>query len=579
MADHLHITGQTVLITGAAGSIGSALCQRLLAYRPAELRLLNLTEHGLVTLMDTLTPQADGTVLTPILGSVTDAALLARWMPGVETVIHTAAYKHVPVCEQHPCVAVLNNIGGTLAVCQAAQAAGVARCLLISSDKAVEPASVMGATKAVGERVMHGSGPGFLVVRFGNVLDSVGSVLPRWRAQLAAGQAITVTDPDCTRYFMTVDEACTLILATLALAVAQGTYLFDMGEPQRLQDLAERVLAEAPGPGYIVYTGLRPGEKLTEQLTTGTRTPTGHPQVWQGDNLPALKEDHPRLHQLMQAAQTHDAEATWTHLWTLARAEEWRLGLPGPSCSDELTFVAWKWHGPDPERAFPSQAVNVLYAMLARHYHAPFRLVCLTDDPKGIRSDVHTLDLPRTKADTLRAPQYSTSTAKLFPSCYRRLWLFSEEAIQLGPRLCCIDLDVVILGDITALLRRHAAVEFVGWADAKFGWSKIAGGLWLHTPGTRQDVWDDFDVVTSPALAKAAGHKGSDQAWLSYKLHPPAACLTQADGVFKLNWLKKAGTHPPPGVKMVFTVGTQPPWHDATIRAHRWILQHWREGE
>lgn len=577
LACHPHITGRNVLVTGAAGSIGAVLCARLLALAPARLVALNLTEAGLVTLERRLHAlEHTSTECAYVLGNVTDPALLARWLPGIDTVMHAAAYKYVPVCEHNHAAAVLNNVGGTLAVCQAAQQAGVSRCLLVSTDKAVNPASTMGSTKYVAERLVSGMGPGFLTVRFGNVLDSAGSVLPLWREQIAQGGPVTVTDPGCERYFMSVDEACTLILETLALDVAQGTYVFDMGEARNLLAMAQALIAENGGVCDITITGLRPGDKLTEELYEGERQPTTHPRIFQVPSAPPLLAGALRLELLLGAAHRYDEARTQELLMTLVD--------PGvavlPSLADRalpdtaLTFVTYKWKGSDPARQFASEHVNVLYAMLARHYHAPFRLVCLTDDPSGLDGAIDAWPLPDTKADLLRAPRHG-SNSKLFPACYRRLWLFSEEARALGARICLLDIDVIILSDITALLQRKTA-DFVAWADTKSSWNKIAGGLWLLTTGSHTDVWTEFCPETSPALAQHAGYRGSDQAWLSYKLYPPQERFTAADGVLKIGWLAKGGRHPKAGTRMIFTTGVRPPWDRALQLGYPWVTQHWR---
>lgn len=289
---HPYVTGKQVLVTGAGGSIGSELCVRLLAYAPARLILLNLTENGLVQTQRRLRPP-EGTVLQSILGSVTDEALLARLLPGVTTVIHAAAHKHVPLGESCPAAFVSTILGGTRAVCLAARRAGVQRVVVVSTDKAVHPSSIMGVTKFVAERLVSGLGAGFLTVRFGNVLDSSGSVLPLWRDQIARGGPVTVTDPACTRYFMSIDDACALILETLAFPVDHGTYVFDMGEPRNLLAMAEELIAESGQPCLIQTTGLRPGEKLTEELTEGPRTPTAHPRIFAVPAAPPLAQDDP----------------------------------------------------------------------------------------------------------------------------------------------------------------------------------------------------------------------------------------------------------------------------------------------
>ena len=236
-----------------------------------------------------------------------------------------------------------------------------------------------------------------------------------------------------------------------------------------------------------------------------------------------------------------------------------------------LNFVTWRWQSADPARHFPAAAVNILYAMLTRHYHAPFRLVCLTDDPTGIDGAVDVLPLPVTKADQVLVmpPCYPG-----FPSCFRRLWLFSAEACMLGTRICNIDLDVIILQDMTALLTTKTA-DFVGWRCGRRSWNRIGGALWLLTTGTHQAVWDTFDPTTSPHVAFSQGHRGSDQAWISQCLYPPLQRITEQDGVIKMNWMSHAGHPPGPDVRMVFTSGITPPWHATTQRGHPWIRNHY----
>lgn len=237
----------------------------------------------------------------------------------------------------------------------------------------------------------------------------------------------------------------------------------------------------------------------------------------------------------------------------------------------ELVFTTWKWTGPDPARQFPAAAVNVLHAMLARHFHAPFRLVCFTDDPKGIDGAVEVLPLPTTKADGMPAPFHDR---KLWPACFRRLWLFSTEAQALGLRICNIDLDVVICQDITQLLTSKQA-DFVGWCEERFVWNKIAGGLWLLTTGTFPQVWESFDPEKSPHIAWQQGHRGSDQAWMSHCLYRPRQTFSSKEGLWKMNWLPKGGQKPGPEVKIVFTTGIAPPWAEKTQLGHKWIAEHY----
>ena len=235
-----------------------------------------------------------------------------------------------------------------------------------------------------------------------------------------------------------------------------------------------------------------------------------------------------------------------------------------------LVFVTWKWAGADAARQFPAEAVNILYAMLTRHYHVPFRLVCLTDDPTGIAGGIDIMPLPQTKADHLQMPpEY-----KLFPACFRRLWLFSPEACYLGQRICNIDLDVIITGDITGLLTTKTA-DFVGWSEERFAWNKIAGGIWLLTTGAHPEVWDCFDPEKSPHIAWNQGHRGSDQAWISQCLYPPRQRLTSQDGLWKLAWLPTGGHPPGENIKIVFTSGLNPPWKASTQLEHKWVLDYW----
>ncbi len=325
MLTHPAITDQTVCVTGAGGSIGTVLCRHLLQLRPAKLVCLNLTEAGLVALERSLTTDgADQTVCQYVLGSVCDPVLMAHCLARADVLLHLASYKHVPCCEANPSVAVSNNVGGTLTVLQVAQAAQVQQCVVVSTDKAVAPASIMGAAKLVSERLVAGVGLGAITVRFGNVLDSTGSVLPLWREQIAQGGPVTITDPACTRFFMSSDEAVELIVEVLRQEPETGTFMFDMGEPQSLLALAQSLLAKQPY-GFripLVYTGLRPGEKLEEQLCAGIRMPTSHPKVFAVPSAPPLRGDDTRLAVLLEAARQHEGARTRELLWSLVVAEE-----------------------------------------------------------------------------------------------------------------------------------------------------------------------------------------------------------------------------------------------------------------
>lgn len=287
------LAGKNVVVTGAGGSIGSELCKQLVTIGVNRLTMVSLTEGALYNLNKNLGPLADeyGCVLNPVLGSVLDRELMMGALWGSDVVVHAAAHKHVPICEDNPCEAIVNNVGGTqtLAVC-AAQAC-VGAFVLISTDKAVRPTSVMGATKRVAERIVTGFGKAttrFLVVRFGNVMDSAGSVLPLWREQIAKGGPVTVTHRDCTRYFMAIPDACGLILGALALKES-GTFVLDMGEPRSIWEMAQRLVAHelvtTDQVIPIIETGLRPGEKLTEELHHGgDLLPTTNPKIFRVDD-------------------------------------------------------------------------------------------------------------------------------------------------------------------------------------------------------------------------------------------------------------------------------------------------------
>lgn len=277
------LSGKTVLVTGAGGSIGSVLCERIAKGGAKRLKLVSLTENGLYNITRKLKSLGSSTEIEPILGSVGDADMILACLADVDVVIHAAAHKHVPICEQNPIEAVKNNVFGTETLLKAAQWQGVGRFVLVSSDKAVKPLSVMGATKRVAELIVQRAAlteyrTECSVVRFGNVLDSAGSVLPLWREQLAKGGPITLTDPRCERFFMSIPEACELI--ETAIDFSPGTYIFDMGEPRKMVDLAQSLIVSSGMPCEIQYIGLRPGEKLEEELYIGAVEMTSHEKIF-----------------------------------------------------------------------------------------------------------------------------------------------------------------------------------------------------------------------------------------------------------------------------------------------------------
>lgn len=299
------VTGRTVMVTGAGGSIGSELCRQITQLQPAHLVLFEFGESALFHIereLCTLAKAHPGIRITPVLGNVLNYDLVAASIRrfGVQTLYHAAAYKHVPLVEQNVGAGLRNNVTGTLNVAEAAAAHGVERFILISSDKAVRPTNVMGATKRVAELVvqglaaqlnpLNGSGCIFSMVRFGNVLGSSGSVVPQFREQLHAGGPITVTHPEITRFFMTIPEAAQLVIQAGAMARGGEVFVLDMGQPIRILDLARRMIRlagytqrdenEPDGDIEVVFTGLRPGEKLYEELLIASSSvSTGHSKI------------------------------------------------------------------------------------------------------------------------------------------------------------------------------------------------------------------------------------------------------------------------------------------------------------
>jgi FlaA1/EpsC-like NDP-sugar epimerase len=295
------IRGRTVLVTGGGGSIGSELCRQALAHGPLKLIVLEHSELALYNIEQELRAAVEkanaATMLEFVLGSVTDRHQVERLFSerSVDTVYHAAAYKHVPIVEQNPGEGFRNNVFGTVYVAQAAMKANVSHFVLISTDKAVRPTNVMGASKRIAELVVEAlaqrkTTTRFSMVRFGNVLASSGSVVPLFMKQIAAGGPITLTHPDVTRYFMTIREAVELVIQAGAMARGGELFVLDMGEPVRIRDLAERMvrlsgrsIRNERNPGGdipIDITGLRPGEKMHEELLIdGNATGTMHPRI------------------------------------------------------------------------------------------------------------------------------------------------------------------------------------------------------------------------------------------------------------------------------------------------------------
>ena len=270
-----HLSGRMVLVTGAGGSIGSELCRRIAGHRPRALIGFDQAETALYQVEQELREWFPALEFLPAVGSIQNRRrleeLFQEYRP--QSVYHAAAYKHVPLMEAHLFEAVENNVLGTRNLARAASAHGAEEFVLVSSDKAVRPVGVMGATKRVAEMVCQAepsSVTRFLAVRFGNVMESSGSVIPNFRRQIEAGGPVTVTHPDMQRYFMTIQEAAELVLQSAAMGRGGEIFVLDMGEPVRILDLARRmILLSGLRPDIdipIVFSGTRPGEKLHEEV-------------------------------------------------------------------------------------------------------------------------------------------------------------------------------------------------------------------------------------------------------------------------------------------------------------------------
>lgn len=304
---HRLIRDKVVMVTGAGGSIGSELCRQIAACGPRSMLLVENSEFALYQIHRELETSHPSIALTPLLASVQDQARMTQIMQAgrPDTVYHAAAYKHVPLVEHNPVQGLRNNVWGTWVCARAAQAAGTSHFVLISTDKAVRPTNVMGASKRLAEMVLQamaaegGSDTTFAMVRFGNVLGSSGSVVPLFREQIRNGGPITLTHPDINRYFMTIPEAAQLVIQAGAMAEGGDVFVLDMGEPVRIIDLARRMVElsglrvkDEQNPGgdiEIQITGLRPGEKLYEELLIGDNAQsTAHTRIMRAreDSLP-----------------------------------------------------------------------------------------------------------------------------------------------------------------------------------------------------------------------------------------------------------------------------------------------------
>jgi FlaA1/EpsC-like NDP-sugar epimerase len=333
-----YLDGRTVMITGCGGSIGSELCRQVVKYQPHSLILVDASEANLFHIQMELQHELYYQTCTTILGHVQDRQLMTsvfqKFRPQV--VFHAAAYKHVPMLEKNPWEAVTNNIVGSQVVMELAVEYGVKRFVLVSTDKAVKPTNVMGASKRVAELLLQsfqGSGTKFVAVRFGNVVGSSGSVIPLFRRQIEQGGPVTVTHPDVNRYFMTIPEAAQMIIQAGAMGEGGEVFILRMGTPVKILDMAKdliRLSGKEPDKDIkIIFTGLREGEKLYEELITVGEGigPTKHEKIMvlQQDGLsnglksPTELQDwlNYELKQLYELSPRHDSQAIKRKLWEI----------------------------------------------------------------------------------------------------------------------------------------------------------------------------------------------------------------------------------------------------------------------
>ncbi|WP_287180353.1 nucleoside-diphosphate sugar epimerase/dehydratase [Mesorhizobium sp.] len=352
------VHGRSVMVTGAGGSIGSELCRQIAVAGAQRLVLFEMSEFSLYSIERELTELGSEIEIHAVLGSVCDERRLEQVVRRhqVETIFHAAAYKHVPLVEANPLEGIRNNTIGTECVANVAERCGVTRAILVSTDKAVRPTNVMGASKRMAEKVFQRAQQRcdttiFSMVRFGNVMGSSGSVIPLFKKQIAAGGPVTVTHPEVIRYFMTIPEAAQLVIQAASMAEGGDVFLLDMGDAVPILDLAKRMIRlsgldlkdeESPlGDIEIVFTGLRPGEKLFEELLVdGDALPTAHPKIMRSvDSITDGYRAEAALDELRTAVDKRDLETTSQLLerlvegyspnwWPAQNAELPRSGAP-----------------------------------------------------------------------------------------------------------------------------------------------------------------------------------------------------------------------------------------------------------
>lgn len=370
------IRGKSVLVTGAGGSIGSELARQMVGQFPRLIVLLDISEPALYTVEREIAEAVSKApssrdhrrpIVKAVLGSVLDRRLVQDVLISneIETIYHAAAYKHVSIVENNPIVGLNNNLFGTLTIAKAAIACRVERFVLVSTDKAVRPANIMGASKRLSEMALqgmsseHGPRTIFSVVRFGNVLDSSGSVVPLFREQIRKGGPITVTHPEVMRYFMALSEAAELVIQAGAMAGGGEVFVLQMGDPVRIADLARLMVSlsnlevrdesNPNGDIAITYIGLRPGEKLYEELLIGAHAqPTDHPRIFKSEepflSAPALARELAELESAIAAGNVPAIEAVFSRA-----VENYRPTTRPPGAAEiESQAEAADWFDPNP---------------------------------------------------------------------------------------------------------------------------------------------------------------------------------------------------------------------------------------